>query len=74
MASSLGAQTLPQVVERALQVYPSIQSANAKAEAARTDIDKARSAHQPQIGVNLTTNRYNSCLLYTSDAADDREV
>lgn len=66
MGASLGAQTLPQVVERALQVYPSIQSANAKAEAARTDIDKARSAHQPQIGVNLTTNRYNSGALASS--------
>ncbi|WP_275379783.1 hypothetical protein, partial [Xenorhabdus bovienii] len=32
--SSLEAQTLPQVVERALQVYPSIQTANAKAQAA----------------------------------------
>lgn len=58
--ASLGAQTLPQVVDRALQIYPSIQSANAKAQAARTDIDKARSAHQPQIGVTAATNHYAS--------------
>jgi adhesin transport system outer membrane protein len=58
--TSLGAQTLPQVVERALQAYPSIQSANAKAQAARTDIDKARSGHQPQIGVTAASNHYAS--------------
>jgi adhesin transport system outer membrane protein len=58
--TSLGAQTLPQVVERALQAYPSIQSANAKARASRADIDKARSAHQPQIGVTASGNHYAS--------------
>jgi adhesin transport system outer membrane protein len=57
---SLHAQTLPQVVERALQAYPSIQSANAKAQASRADIDKARSAHQPQIGVTASGNQYAS--------------
>jgi adhesin transport system outer membrane protein len=57
---SLQAQTLPQVVERALQAYPSIQSANAKAQASRADIDKARSAHQPQIGVTASGNQYAS--------------
>jgi adhesin transport system outer membrane protein len=56
----LRAQTLPQVVERALQAYPSIQSANAKAQASRADIDKARSAHQPQIGVTAAANQYAS--------------
>lgn len=54
------AQTLPQVVERALQAYPSIQSANAKANASRADIDKARSAHQPQIGLTAAGNQYSS--------------
>ncbi|MFM7000533.1 MAG: TolC family protein [Limnohabitans sp.] len=58
--TNVGAQTLSQVVERALQAYPSIQSANAKAQAARADIDKARSAHQPQIGVAAASNRYAS--------------
>lgn len=60
------AQTLPQVVERALQVYPSIQSANAKALATRADIDKARSAHQPQIGVTAASNRYASGTIPSS--------
>jgi adhesin transport system outer membrane protein len=54
------AQSLSQVVNRALQAYPSIQSANAKAQAARTDIDKARSAHQPQVGVTAASNHYAS--------------
>lgn len=58
--TNVGAQSLSQVVERALQAYPSIQSANAKALAARTDIDKARSAHQPQIGVTASGNHYAS--------------
>ena len=64
--ADLGAQTLPQVVERALQVYPSIQSAHAKAQAARTDIDKARSAHQPQIGITAASNYYASGTVPTS--------
>ena len=59
-AAGLQAQTLPQVVERALQAYPSIQSANAKAQATRADIDKARSAHQPQIGFAAASNQYAS--------------
>lgn len=60
LTTSVSAQTLPQVVERALQAYPSIQSANAKAQAARTEIDKARSAHQPQIGMTVASNHYAS--------------
>ena len=56
----LNAQTLTQVVEHALQAYPSIQSANAKALATRADIDRARSAHQPQIGMTIAGNRYAS--------------
>lgn len=62
----VGAQTLSQVVERALQAYPSIQSANAKAQAARADIDKARSAHQPQIGLTAATNHYASGTIPSS--------
>lgn len=58
--ANVEAQTLPQVVDRALQLYPSIQSANAKAQASRADIARARSAHQPQIGFTLTGNQYSS--------------
>ncbi len=58
--TALAAQTLPQVVERALQSYPSIQAAQAKALAARTDIDKARSAHHPQIGLTAASNHFAS--------------
>jgi adhesin transport system outer membrane protein len=54
------------VVERALQIYPSIQSANAKASASRADIDKARSAHQPQIGVTAASNHYASGTIPSS--------
>jgi outer membrane protein, adhesin transport system len=60
LVSGLGAQTLPQVVGQALLVYPSIQSANAKAVALRADIDRARSAHQPQIGLTASSNHYAS--------------
>ncbi len=54
------AQTLPAVVSRALQDYPSILSANAKTAAARSDIARARSGHYPQIGVTATANAYAS--------------
>jgi outer membrane protein TolC len=67
--TSVSAQTLPQVVEHALQAYPSIQSANAKVQAARADIDKARSAHQPQVGMTIASNRYGSGVTPSSVGA-----
>jgi outer membrane protein TolC len=53
---ALHAQTLPQVVNQALQTYPAVLSASAKTAAARSDITRARSAHHPQIGVSATAN------------------
>jgi adhesin transport system outer membrane protein len=60
LTASVCAQSLPAVVSKALQDYPSIQSANAKSAAARSDIARARSAHYPQIGVSATANAYAS--------------
>jgi len=53
---ALHAQTLPQVVNQALQTYPAVLSASARTAAARSDIARARSAHHPQLGVSATAN------------------
>ena len=66
IAASAYAQTLPAVVNKALQDYPSILSANAKSAAARSDIARARSAHYPQLGVTATANSYASGTPLTS--------
>lgn len=58
--ASLQAQTLPQVVNQALQNYPAVLSASARTAAARSDIARARSAHQPQLGLNATASAYSS--------------
>lgn len=57
------AQTLPQVVNSALQTYPAVLSASAKTAAARSDISRARSAHYPQLGVNATASAFQSGTL-----------
>ncbi len=54
------AQTLPEVVNQALQSYPSIQAAAAQTSAARADIARARSAHFPQVGVAASASAYGS--------------
>ncbi len=56
----LHAQTLPQVVNQALQTYPTVLSASARSAAARNDITRARSAHYPQIGLSATANATSS--------------
>lgn len=63
--AALQAQTLPQVVNQALQNYPAVLSATARIASARTDIARARSAHYPQIGVNASANSYSSGTLPT---------
>ena len=60
MASHTHAQTMIDVVQRALTLYPAILSAQAKAEAARADIARARSAHYPQIGLSASNNSFSS--------------
>lgn len=61
--AALHAQTLPQVVNQALQTYPAVLSASARTAAARNDITRARSAHYPQLGVSATANTYSSGAL-----------
>jgi adhesin transport system outer membrane protein len=60
LAGSASAQTMVDVVQRALSMYPAILSAQAKADAARSDIARARSAHYPQIGLGLNRNSFSS--------------
>ncbi len=57
---TLQAQTLSEVVQQAMASYPALASAMAKAQAARADIARARSAHYPQISVGASANSYAS--------------
>lgn len=63
--AALQAQTLPQVVNQALQTYPAVLSASARSAAARSDIARARSAHYPQLGVSASANAFSSGTLPT---------
>ena len=60
MGLTVQAQTLTEVVNQALQTYPSVLSAAAKASASRSDIARARSAHYPQLGMTATANAFAS--------------
>lgn len=64
------AQSLTDVVQNALKNYPSLLSAKAKSEAARSDIARARSAHYPQINYGFTSSRYASGSLPASMEAN----
>lgn len=57
---SLHAQTLTTVVQQALDQYPALAAAQARADAARADIARARSAHYPQISLGAGVNSYAS--------------
>lgn len=57
---NLHAQSLPDVVNQALQAYPSVQAAAAQTAATRAEITRARSAHFPQLGMTATANAYAS--------------
>lgn len=59
-SAGLQAQTLSEVVQHALASYPAQVSALAKAQAARADIARARSAHYPQLSVGASANSYAS--------------
>lgn len=65
LSVSIHAQTLPEVVNQALQTYPTVMSASVKAAATRTDITRARSAHFPQVGLNATASAFSSGTLPT---------
>lgn len=54
------AQTLKEVVQKAIADYPSILSAKSKIEATRADIDRIRSQHYPQIAYGFSRNQYAS--------------
>lgn len=54
------AQSLTEVVQNALSIYPGVLSAKAKTEATRSDIERARAAHYPQISYGFTRNNYAS--------------
>ena len=64
--ASLHAHTLTEVVQNALANYPTLQAARAKTEAARSDIDRARAAHYPQISYGFTRSHYNNTALPAS--------
>lgn len=60
LASVAQGQTLPEVVRYSLQNYPQVQASLAKALAADADIDKASSAHMPQLSLTASSNYYGS--------------
>jgi adhesin transport system outer membrane protein len=64
--SGLQAQTLTEVVQNALAMYPSLQAVKAKTEAARADIERARAAHYPQISYGYTRSQYSNTELPAS--------
>lgn len=57
---SCQSQTLSEVVRQALSQYPAIVAANAKTDAARSEIARARSQHYPQLSVGVGRNSYSS--------------
>ena len=58
MANVAQAQSLTDVVRYALTFYPAIVSANAKTDAQRADIDRARALHMPQVSYGYTRSKY----------------
>ena len=60
VTAALQAQSLTDVVRLALSQYPSLATAQARTDAARADIARARSAHYPQISVGAGLNSYAS--------------
>jgi len=64
--SGVKAQTLTEVVQNALAMYPSLQAVKAKTEAARADIERARAAHYPQISYGYTRSQYSNTELPAS--------
>jgi len=54
------AQSLSEVVNQALQNYPSILSAKARTDASKTEIERVRSAHFPQVGLSASSNFFSS--------------
>ena len=72
MGTQVHAQTFTEVVQNALAMYPGIQAARAKTEAARADIERARAAHYPQISYGFARNSYASGNLPSTVEANTR--
>jgi adhesin transport system outer membrane protein len=64
--ASVQAQSLTEVVQNALAMYPSLQAVKAKTVAARADIERARAAHYPQISYGFTRSQYSNTELPAS--------
>jgi outer membrane protein, adhesin transport system len=60
------AQSFTEVVQNALAIYPSMLAAKAKTEAQRSDIDRARAAHMPQISYGYARSKYANTELPAS--------
>lgn len=60
VTDALPAQSLSDVVRLALGQHPALTSAQARTDAARADIARARSAHYPQISVGAGLNAFAS--------------
>jgi adhesin transport system outer membrane protein len=72
LAAQAQAQSFSEVVQNALTVYPSMLSAKAKTEAQRSDIDRARAAHMPQISYGYTRSQYANGQLPSTIEANTR--
>jgi adhesin transport system outer membrane protein len=66
------AQSFTEVVQNALAIYPSMLAAKAKTDAQRSDIDRARAAHMPQISYGYTRSKYANTDLPASINANTR--
>ena len=60
------AQSFTEVVQHALAMYPSMLAAKAKTDAQRSDIDRARAAHMPQISYGYSRSKYANTELPAS--------
>ena len=72
LATQVQAQSFSEVVQNALTIYPSMLSAKAKTEAQRSDIDRARAAHKPQISYGYTRSQYANGQLPSTVEANTR--
>ncbi len=59
-AQELAAQSLTEIISRAVIDYPSISAAKFNAESADHEVDRAFGQHMPQVGVQASSNRYQS--------------
>lgn len=59
-SQELAAQSLTEVISRAVIDYPSISAAKFNAESADHEVDRAFGQHMPQVGLQASSNRYQS--------------